>query len=62
MFQKMMVLIVCCICFVGCSQKKESMILQNPNINENNIVEEINKKIKHYPSEKIYGFRYECYD
>ena len=64
MFQKMMVLVVFCICFVGCSQKKESMISQNPNINEKNLVEEINKQVKHYPSEKVYGFRYEnfnCY-
>lgn len=47
----------------ACSQnKKETM--QNPNINAGNIVEEITKQVKHYPSEKIYKIRHEhdlCY-
>ncbi|MEB3801609.1 hypothetical protein INQ45_11270 [Flavobacterium columnare] len=29
------------------------MITQNPNINDNNLVEEIIKSVKHYPSDKI---------
>ena len=49
----------------NCSQKKEvTMITQNPHITAKNIVEEINKKVKHYPVEKVYTFRYEnfnCY-
>ncbi|OWP82767.1 hypothetical protein BWK59_14125 [Flavobacterium davisii] len=39
----------------ACSQKKEvTMITQNPNITAKNLVEEITKNIKHYPSEKVY--------
>lgn len=49
--------------FMACSQnKKETM--QNPNINAGNIVEEITKQVKHYPSEKIYKIRHDhdlCY-
>ncbi len=48
----------------NCSQKKESMITQNPNINKKNIIEEINKEIKEYPSEKMFIISYgnfNCY-
>ncbi len=48
----------------SCSQKKETMINQNPTITADNIVEEITKQIKHYPSEKIYKLNYtnqDCY-
>ncbi|RVU91180.1 hypothetical protein EH230_09865 [Flavobacterium columnare] len=47
----------------NCSQKKElTMITQNPHITAKNIVEEINKDVKHYNSEIIYKFRYENFD
>ena len=48
----------------SCLQKKETMITQNPNITADNLVEEIAKQVKHYPSEKIYGIDYSnnnCY-
>lgn len=48
----------------SCLQKKETMITQNPNITANNLVEEIAKQVKHYPSEKVYKIRYSndnCY-
>ena len=32
--------------------------MQNPNITADNIVEEISKQVKHYPSEKIYKISY----
>ena len=35
--------------------------MQNPHINTNNIVNEIVKNIKHYPSERIYKMRYSNY-
>ena len=37
---------------------------QNPNITADNLVEEITKQVKHYPSEKVYKIRYSndnCY-
>ncbi|WP_123905778.1 hypothetical protein [Chryseobacterium sp. ERMR1:04] len=49
--------------FMACSQNKKQT-MQNPNINAGNIVEEIVKQVKHYPSEKIYKIRHEndlCY-
>ena len=48
----------------SCLQKKETMITQNPNITADNLVEEIAKQVKNYPSEKIYGLGYSnnnCY-
>jgi len=48
----------------SCLQKKETMITQNPNITADNLVEEIAKQVKHYPSEKVYKIRYSndnCY-
>ena len=42
----------------SCLQKKETMITQNPNITADNLVEEITKQVKHYPSEKVYKIRY----
>ena len=48
----------------SCLQKKETMITQNPNITADNLVEEIAKQVKHYPSERIYGIGYSndnCY-
>ncbi|MDI9310459.1 MAG: hypothetical protein QM535_09600 [Limnohabitans sp.] len=47
----------------NCSQKKEvTMITQNQHITAKNIVEEINKEVKHYNTEIIYKFRYENFD
>lgn len=43
----------------SCSQKKETMIKQNPTITADNIVEEINKQVKHYDKEVMYKFRIE---
>ena len=48
----------------SCLQKKETMITQNPNITADNLVEEIAKQVKNYPSEKVYKIRYSndnCY-
>lgn len=42
----------------SCSQKTETMLNQNQDITADNIVEEISKQIKHYPSEKIYKLSY----
>jgi hypothetical protein len=59
-------LLLCLIFITGltaCSQNKNE-IMQNTNINANNIVEEITKQIKYYPSEKQYTFNYNnhmCY-
>ncbi|WP_375605619.1 hypothetical protein [Flavobacterium davisii] len=59
---KVLVLIIGFFCG-GCSQKKEiTMITQNPHITAKNIIEEINKEVKHYNSETIYKFRYENFD
>lgn len=49
--------------FMACSQNK-SQIMQNPQITADNIVDEITKEVKHYPSEKMYGLEYSndnCY-
>ena len=48
--------------FYSCSQP--TPVNQNPNITADNLVEEIAKQVKHYPSEKIYGLGYSnnnCY-
>ena len=48
--------------FYSCSQL--APVNQNPNITADNLVEEIAKQVKHYPSEKIYGIDYSndnCY-
>ena len=48
---------------MACSQNK-SQIMQNPQITADNIVDEITKEVKHYPSEKMYGLEYSndnCY-
>ena len=48
--------------FYSCSQP--TPVNQNPNIPADNLVEEIAKQVKHYPSEKIYGIDYSndnCY-
>ena len=48
--------------FHSCSQP--TPVNQNPNITADNLVEEIAKQVKHYPSEKIYGIDYSnnnCY-
>ena len=42
----------------SCLQKKETMITQNPNITADNLVEEIAKQVKHYPSEPQYVMHY----
>ena len=42
--------------FHSCSQP--TPVNQNPNITADNLVEEIAKQVKHYPSEKIYGIEY----
>ena len=41
---------------MACSQNK-SQIMQNPQITADNIVDEITKEVKHYPSEKEFSFR-----
>ncbi|CAM3860091.1 MULTISPECIES: hypothetical protein [Flavobacterium] len=46
----------------GCTQKNKTMITQNPSITADNIVDELTKQVKHYPSEKIYNFRYENFN
>ena len=48
--------------FYSCSSP--TPVNQNPNITADNLVEEIAKQVKHYPSEKIYGIDYSndnCY-
>ena len=48
--------------FYSCSQP--TPVNQNPNITADNLVEEIAKQVKHYPSEKVYKIRYSndnCY-
>ena len=50
------------VAFQSCSQP--TPVNQNPNITANNLVEEIAKQVKHYPSEKVYKIRYSndnCY-
>ena len=42
--------------FQSCSSP--TPVNQNPNITADNLVEEIAKQVKHYPSEKIYGIEY----
>jgi len=49
---------------MACSQKKETMINQNPTITAGNIVAELNKQVKHYDKEPAYLISYErimCY-
>lgn len=48
------------ICFLNCSQSKNE-IHQNQNITAANIVQEISKQVKHYPSEPMYAFRQYCF-
>ena len=48
--------------FYSCSSP--TPVNQNPNITADNLVEEIAKQVKHYPSERIYGIGYSndnCY-
>ena len=48
--------------FYSCSSP--TPVNQNPNITADNLVEEITKQVKHYPSERIYGIGYSndnCY-
>ena len=48
--------------FYSCSSP--TPVNQNPNITADNLVEEIAKQVKHYPSEKVYKIRYSndnCY-
>ena len=48
--------------FYSCSSP--TPVNQNPNITADNLVEEITKQVKHYPSEKVYKIRYSndnCY-
>ena len=48
--------------FYSCSSP--TPVNQNPNITADNLVEEIAKQVKHYPSERIYGIDYSndnCY-
>ena len=50
------------VAFQSCSQP--TPVNQNPNITADNLVEEIAKQVKHYPSERIYGLGYSnnnCY-
>ncbi|WP_314269211.1 hypothetical protein [Capnocytophaga sputigena] len=50
------------VAFQSCSQP--TPVNQNPNITADNLVEEIAKQVKHYPSEKVYKIRYSndnCY-
>ena len=50
------------VAFQSCSQP--APVNQNPNITADNLVEEIAKQVKHYPSEKVYKIRYSndnCY-
>ena len=42
--------------FYSCSSP--TPVNQNPNITADNLVEEIAKQVKHYPSERIYGIEY----
>ncbi|RLJ75179.1 hypothetical protein [Pedobacter alluvionis] len=61
--KKMLLSLAVITSLTACSQVKDEMA-QNKNINANNIVEEITKHIKHYPSEKQYTFTYNnqrCY-
>lgn len=61
--KKLLLSLIIITSFAACSQSKNE-IMQNTNINANNIVEEITKQIKHYPSEKQYTFNYNnhmCY-
>jgi hypothetical protein len=61
--KKIVLNLVILISLQSCSQNK-SQIMQNSNITSDNIVEEITKEVKHFPSEKIYKIRHEneyCY-
>lgn len=51
------IIIIILISIFACSEKKESMLNQNPSINANNIVDEISKQVKHYPKEPMYAMR-----
>lgn len=57
-FLKQLLFLFLGVSLTACSQKKETMINQNPNITADNLVDEIVKNIKHYPSEKIYSLGY----
>jgi len=64
LFSKYLLFFFLGISLQSCSQKTETMLNQNQDITADNIVEEISKQIKHYPSEKIYGLGYSndnCY-
>ena len=48
----------------SCSQNKKNMIIQNPEINSKNIVEEISKQVKYYDHEPVYQIEFtinHCY-
>jgi hypothetical protein len=60
--KRLVILITLLSTIQSCEKKEKNMITQNPYINSKNIVEELTKQIKHYSSEKIYGFRYENFN
>jgi hypothetical protein len=44
---------------ISCAdKKKESIIMQNPNITADNFVKEVIKNMKHFPQEKVYSLAY----
>ncbi len=59
---KKIILLISLLTLQNCSQNKKVMITQNAHINEKNIIEELNKQVKEYSTEKVYIFRYENYD
>jgi hypothetical protein len=58
-FLKQLLFLFFGVSLTACSQKKETMINQNPHITSDNIVEELNKQVKHYDKEIMYGFDFE---
>jgi hypothetical protein len=55
---KILSLIVACFMISCADKKKESIIMQNPNITADNFVKEVIKNMKHFPQEKVYSLAY----
>jgi hypothetical protein len=58
MKQKIILMAILLSALQACSQKKETMTIQNPNINASNIVEELTKEVQHYSEESMYIISY----
>jgi hypothetical protein len=59
--KKIILCLILAVSFCNCGENKKKVNMQNPNINANNIVDELSKQVKNFSSEPIYLFSYDKY-